>query len=394
VTMPVVRLSEVCEINPRMPKSLADDDIVSFLPMTAVSEDGQVEFEEQRKAGDVRKGYTYFERGDVLVAKITPCFENGKATRTQALGNPVGFGSTEFHVLRAGSEVDSSYLFHLIWNSKLREIGAQNMTGSAGQKRVPADFLKRLEIPLPPIDEQRRIGAILDKADALRRKRKRALDLLDSLTPATFRETFGNLERNTKRFPEIPLANVVRVTSGFAFSSVDFGEEGAPVVRISNLDGEHVRLDDAVRISEARVGKGKRSKVAPGDLLIAMSGATTGKTGIVPPDARGSIYLNQRVGLYQILDDNKLCHSFLVSLVRSTFYQKFLRNLAWGAAQPNVSGAQLTSLKIPLPPMDLQKKFAEIAKCISSIRKANEVSHSSLNLALSSLQHRAFSGQL
>src|SRR5882672_4670728 len=161
--MQVARLDDVCEINPRMPKTLADDDVATFLPMAAVSEDGHIDFEEQREVREVKKGYTYFERGDVLVAKITPCFENGKATRTISLNTAVGFGSTEFHVLRAGKGIDRSYLFHMIWNSKFREVGAKNMTGSAGQRRVPADFLKRLEIPLPPLDKQRRIAAILDK---------------------------------------------------------------------------------------------------------------------------------------------------------------------------------------------------------------------------------------
>lgn len=144
---------------------LSDDDVASFLPMAAVSEDGHINFEEERTIRDVKKGYTFFERGDVLLAKITPCFENGKAARTTSLRNSFGFGSTEFHVIRASDEIDTSYLFHMLWNSRLRTIGANNMTGSAGQKRVPVDFLKRLEIPLPTIDEQRRIAAILDKAD-------------------------------------------------------------------------------------------------------------------------------------------------------------------------------------------------------------------------------------
>src|SRR5262249_52376355 len=128
--------------------------------------------------------------------------------------NPIGFGSTEFHVLRAGKEIDRSYLFHMIWNSKFREAGAKNMTGSAGQKRVPADFLKRLEIPLPTLDKQRRIAAILDKADALRRKRKRAIGLLDSLTQSIFIEMFGDPVSNPKSFPWKTLGEIGRLDRG------------------------------------------------------------------------------------------------------------------------------------------------------------------------------------
>ena len=145
MTFRTARLSEICDINPKMPKSLDDSALTPFIPMAAVSEEGRIAFEEERTVADVKKGYTYFERGDVLVAKITPCFENGKASRTISLSKPFGFGSTEFHVLRAANDVVPDFLFYKIWNSSFRELGAQNMTGSAGQKRVPADFLKRLE---------------------------------------------------------------------------------------------------------------------------------------------------------------------------------------------------------------------------------------------------------
>jgi len=122
----VVELGDVCEINPRAPKNIPDETVVSFLPMSAVSELGFLSFEELRTYREVKKGYTYFERGDVLIAKITPCFENGKATVTDKIRNQIGFGSTEFHVVRPSPQVDAQYIFFLLWSGFFRIIGEKS----------------------------------------------------------------------------------------------------------------------------------------------------------------------------------------------------------------------------------------------------------------------------
>jgi len=146
-----VELASVADINPRMPRGLTGDLGVSFLPMAAISEDGQIDYQEERTVEQVRKGYTYFRRGDVLVAKITPCFENGKATKTETLNDEHGFGSTEFHVIRGNpDEMLPEYAFHLVWNPYFRKEAKANMTGSAGQKRVPADFQNGSRSPSRP----------------------------------------------------------------------------------------------------------------------------------------------------------------------------------------------------------------------------------------------------
>ena len=129
-----VKINKVVEINPNIPKTLFQNPTqkVSFLPMAGVSEDGTLSFVEERTLSEVYKGYRYFERGDVLIAKITPCFENGKAVFVENLPCSVGFGSTEFHVLRPSTDIDQKYLFYLIWNPIFRFIGKLNMTGTAG----------------------------------------------------------------------------------------------------------------------------------------------------------------------------------------------------------------------------------------------------------------------
>ncbi len=119
--------------------------------MSSVSEKGKILDQELRVLSETKKGFTYFERGDILLAKITPCFENGKAVFTSELKNLIGYGSTEFHVLRPIQGIsDGKYLFYLVWNDSFRHYGQHAMKGAAGQKRISSDFLKNYKIPLPP----------------------------------------------------------------------------------------------------------------------------------------------------------------------------------------------------------------------------------------------------
>ena len=146
-----VCLAEVAEINPRGPTAaeLSPDYICDFVPMAAVSEAGQVLVGERRSYSDVSKGFTAFQNDDVLVAKITPCYENNKIALAKVQSR-YAFGSTEFHVIRCSStRLDPKYLTHFLRQDRVRASGERRMTGSAGQRRVPKMFLEELEIPLP-----------------------------------------------------------------------------------------------------------------------------------------------------------------------------------------------------------------------------------------------------
>ncbi len=158
-------LADIAHINPRTLRDQpADEDLVSFVRMASVEEEtGRLNASTLRPWKEVSKGYTRFEEGDVLFAKITPCMENGKFAMANGLHSGRGAGSTEFHVLRPSSAINSKFLLLLLFRGDLRRAARMCMRGAAGQLRVPPEFLETLSIDLPPIAEQQRIVAEIEK---------------------------------------------------------------------------------------------------------------------------------------------------------------------------------------------------------------------------------------
>lgn len=166
---PKVRLGECCIINPKKSSDirLVDNDLmVSFVSMSDVSEDGQIVTCNHKQYESVKSGFTYFSENDVLFAKITPCMENGKGGIAKGLLNGIGFGSTEFHVLRPIDQVSNScWLYELTSFPQFRQAAEINMTGSAGQRRVPASFLANYKVSLPPISLQNQFADFVHQLD-------------------------------------------------------------------------------------------------------------------------------------------------------------------------------------------------------------------------------------
>jgi type I restriction enzyme S subunit len=158
-------LPEVVEVNPRrFTNDIGDDSLVSFVPMKSVEEEtGHLDAKQTRRWVEVKKGYTPFQDGDVLFAKITPCMENGKYALASNLHDGRAAGSTEFHVFRPKSELDSKYLLFFLFSPDVRREAKRNMRGAAGQLRVPPIFFETLQIPLPPLEEQKRVVAEIEK---------------------------------------------------------------------------------------------------------------------------------------------------------------------------------------------------------------------------------------
>jgi type I restriction enzyme S subunit len=184
-------LVQVCELNPPKPPPdlLPPDSDVTFAPMPAVDADsGTLAAPQLRPFAKVRNGHPSFRDGDVIFEKITRCMENGKAAVVRGLKNGIRFGSTEFHVLRPTLAVLADYIYHFIRQESFREAAAAEMTGSVGQKRVPADFLIHVVLPLPPLPEQQRIvakvEALLARVNSARQRLAKVPAILKRFRPS------------------------------------------------------------------------------------------------------------------------------------------------------------------------------------------------------------------
>jgi len=187
------KLNEIAQINP---KNKIDDELeVSFIPMAFISSmfNKNPEFE-VKNWKEIKKGFNHFKDNDVIVAKITPCFENSKAGIVRNLKNGYGAGTTEIYVLRCYDFILPEYLYYIIKTNDFIESGKSLMTGTAGQQRIPRYFIENFEINLPPLEEQqeivRRVEKLFALADSLEAKYKKALERVEKLEQAILAKAF------------------------------------------------------------------------------------------------------------------------------------------------------------------------------------------------------------
>ena len=168
------------------------DETVSFVPMECVGVDGSFTIREDGLVRDYYKGYTYFRDGDVLLAKITPCFENGKVAIAENCTNGIGFGTTEFHVFRPIAGVSNSYwIKYMLKNDSVHDLATINMTGSAGQKRIQTPFFEKLKIYLPPIELQNQFADFIHQVDKSKVAVQKSLDETQQLFDSLMQRYFG-----------------------------------------------------------------------------------------------------------------------------------------------------------------------------------------------------------
>ena len=188
---PQSKLEDHTELNPNKKELLNFNGNVSFLPMSNVSENGKINLSINRNIDDVRKGFTFFKDNDVIVAKITPCFENGKGAPVFGLLNGVGFGSTEFHVLRPKNTVNTVWLYHVTMLSKFRLEGERKMTGSGGQRRITKDFINNFKLNIPPLSLQNEFADFVAQVDKSQLAIQKSLEELETLKKSLMQEYFG-----------------------------------------------------------------------------------------------------------------------------------------------------------------------------------------------------------
>ncbi len=188
-----VKLGDICEINPKKSEIEKEDNNleVSFVPMTDIS-GHSIHFKpkEIRRIREVYTGYTYFREGDILLAKVTPCFENGKSGICKNLKNRIGFGSSEYHVLRPTKNILPELVYHIISSETFIKLGEKQLTGTAGLRRLPKYFVDNFKIPLPPIPIQQKFSDIAEQVEEMKENTKKTKGNSDELFNSLMQKAF------------------------------------------------------------------------------------------------------------------------------------------------------------------------------------------------------------
>lgn len=395
-------LSEVCEIKPpkreAREKVLADA-LVSFLPMEDLGIDGKfVQATRTKPLSAVVGSYTYFADGDVLLAKITPCFENGKLGITEGLKNGIGFGSSEYFVFRPDKTVSKEWLYYFLSRETFRVEGVARMTGAVGHKRVSKDFIESYSIPVPPLSEQKRIVGILDEAfDGIAAAKANAEKNLQN-TPAIFESHLQSIfTQRGKGWVDTPLGNVcdfVRGPFGGSLKKAIFVADGYAV-----YEQQHAIYDqfEDVRyfIDEAKFKEMRRFELLPDDLIMSCSG-TMGRVAMVPNGIRRGI-INQ--ALLKLTPSAKILGKFLKAWMESEAFQDALREYSGGAAIQNVASVRiLKEIKVPLPQVTEQKRIVADLEALREETQRLESNYQHKLEAIVALKksilHEAFTGKL
>jgi type I restriction enzyme S subunit len=315
-----------------------------------------------RPFAEVRKGYTYFADGDVLFAKITPCMQNGKHAIAGGLIDGIGFGSTEFHVIRPGPEILPEWvLFYLVQPKVLRDATA-HFSGAVGQQRVPEDYIASLEILLPPLDDQRLIVARIQKQfDQIEKARAAAAVQVKSakaLPAAYLREVFEGSEAENWPMRRLGSVSSLGPDNGVFKRRHEFGA-GAPILNVSDLyRGFTVDLSLVERV-QVSLSELRRYRVQPGDLFFCRSSLKREGIGRcclaldVPEPAVFDCHV-MRVRL----DSSRVDPAFVAHYMSSPRIRQSIIENSRTATMTTMNQGDLADIEIPVPPLHRQRQIA------------------------------------
>jgi type I restriction enzyme S subunit len=346
-------LGSVASVNPRSEIKLDNDSAVGFISMADVSNDGRVEHVQERLLKDVKKGFTVFEPRDVLLAKITPCLENGKGGLVPSTYK-LFFGSTEFHVLRASDKIIPEYIFQIINQLSFRRVAERNMKGSAGQKRVPREFLENFGIKLPPVEEQKKIAEILGSVDDEITKTEEIILKTEELRKGLVQKILGKPQKDwtsttlgkitnhkSIKNSKNDIKRVVSVTKYFGIvNSLDYFKKQVFSKNISSY-----------------------KIIDPGDFAYATIHLDEGSIGFL--NSEDSAVLSPMYTVFSI-DEQKVDRNFLYMVLKSHDFINIYKTIGLGSIdrRRSVSYEKFSKIPIVLPPLNEQQKVTEI---ISSI---------------------------
>ncbi len=352
-----------------------------------------------RSLAEVAGSYTYFAEGDVLLAKSTPCFENGKLGIARNLVNGVGFGSSEYIVIRPSPEVDADFLYHFLDRATFREEGSKQMTGAVGHKRVPKEYVEGALIPVPTFEEQRRIVTLLDEAFAdIATAKANAEKNLQNARELFTRISGSVLAQYASASQSITLEDLVEPDCSLSYGIVQPGDEvpeGLHIVRPVDMNTDVVMLEGLKRIDPALANSYARTTLKGHDILLCVRG-TTGTVALAHSQLAGA---NVTRGIVPIrFAPEKISHQFGYYLLRSEPAQLQIQAKTYGTALQQINIRDLRQLTLPVPaPQDQEvivQRLSALEEETKQLTAAYENKLTALDDLKKSLLHQAFSGQL
>jgi type I restriction enzyme S subunit len=402
-----VKLADCCIIKP--PKSeakklIANDDLVSFVPMSNLGIDTpDLLLDADKKLSDVSGSYTYFKDNDVLLAKITPCFENGKLGVAKGLTNGIGFGSSEFIVFRSKGNVVPKYLYYFLLQQSFRDIGKSVMTGAVGHKRVPKDYIENSEISLPSPEIQKQIVAKLDQAFAdIEKARLNAEHNLFN-SKELFESYFQQVFNQSDDWHEKELGDVCNFLNGYAFKSKDaIDDSDTQLIRMGNLYQNQLSLHRKPSFyPSSYANEYEKFTLCEGDLIMSLTGTVDkedyGYTVEIPP-FEGHLLLNQRIVKFIEIDGTLIERRFLLRILRSRIFLDKLYETANGTRQANLSTVTMKKIKISVPSILRQKElitiFDNIEQEVKNLHDNYKLKMQALEELKQSILQKVFIGEL
>jgi len=384
----LAKINDICAINPSKKEgyNMHSSQLVSFVDMASVSENGEIIKEQTKKLQDVIKGYTYFAKGDIILAKITPCFENGKRAYANNLKNQVGFGSTEFIVLRPNEDIIPKYLFYLISRKKFREELTPLLVGTAGQKRLHKDVLGNYLIPVPSKMEQYKIIEKLDKIVKIKNLRKKQDDCFDELIKSKFLSLFSHPTNNI--FPSVNLGSVAKLSMGGTPSTKkpEYYTDGTiNWMRSGDITSDYIEKVPT-KITQVGLDNSNTKLYSIGDVVIALNGQgkTRATTGILNVETSS----NQSVASISPKLDILLSEYLHFDL---KFRYQELRNITGDKQRSGLNLTLLRKLDIPLPPIELQKEFSVFVRRVEVMKNKQKASQHEIEQLFESVLDNLYS---
>jgi hypothetical protein len=301
--------------------------------------------------------------GDIVFARTGAT--TGKSFLIRSCPDNSVFASYLIRV-RLGKTADPGYISHFFQSKGYWSQIAASARGAA-QPGVNATSLAALQIPLPPLEEQRRIAAILDASQRISQLHAKRIRGLSALRQSLYRQLASQPGSRL-----LSLSSLAKITSGYAFKAADFCERGVHIIRMSDLNGEYVDLEGSAKVPPMAAAGLDRFELFEGDILLGMSGSL-GKLGIVPAIPAGSrVFLNQRVAKISLAPDSPISRELLIEAIKSKEYLTHLERCAAGVAVRNVSATQMLDCVVPAPAPHEGNTFAEQCRLIGIQMRRSE----------------------